>query len=66
MKPHEERVVAEANELREKLTKLTAFICKGEAFTSLDLENQQLLRRQRDLMGEYLDVLGERIKLFPA
>jgi hypothetical protein len=66
MKPHEERVVAEADDMGERLTKLTAFISGNAAFTSLDMENQQLLRRQRDVMSEYLYVLGERIALFPA
>lgn len=64
MQPHQERVVAESNEFRERLTKLTAFISRDEIFKSLDAEDQDLLRRQRNLMGDYLDVLGERIARF--
>jgi hypothetical protein len=64
MQPHQERVVAESNELREKLTKLTAFISGSETFKTLDAEDQDLLRRQRSHMGDYLDVLGERIARF--
>jgi hypothetical protein len=64
MQPHQERVVAESNELRERLTKLTAFISGNEAFNKLDATDQVLLREQRDVMGEYLDILGHRIARF--
>lgn len=64
MQPHQERVVTESNELREKLSKLTAFISVGDTFDTLDEEDRALLRKQRDLMGDYLDVLCERIARF--
>lgn len=64
MQPHQERVVTESNELREKLTKLTAFISGNAAFGKLDAKEQGRLRRQRDIMSDYLDVLGERIAAF--
>lgn len=64
MHPHQERVVAESNELRDRLTKLTAFISGNEMFKSLDIAEQALLRAQRDTMGEYLDILGQRIARF--
>ena len=64
MQPHQERVVAEANELRERFTKLTAFISGSDTFKTLDAQDQELLRRQRSYMGDYLDVLGERIARF--
>jgi hypothetical protein len=64
MQPHQERVVAESNELRERVTKLTAFISGNETFGKLDAKDQSLLRQQRDIMTEYLDVLGERIARF--
>lgn len=63
MQPHQERVVAESNELRERLTKLTAFI-GGDIFYSLDVADQELLKSQRVLMDAYLDVLGRRIARF--
>lgn len=63
MKPHEERVVAESNELRQRLTKLLAFI-DGDGFQSLDSIDRGLLIAQRTLMQGYLDVLGSRIKRF--
>ncbi len=64
MQPHQERAVAESNELRERLTKLTAFISANDAFKTLDAIDQGLLRRQRDCMMDYLDVLGDRIARF--
>jgi hypothetical protein len=64
MQPHEERVVAESNELRDRLTKLTGFISASPTFQALDTTDQELLRRQRAYMGDYLDVLGERIARF--
>jgi hypothetical protein len=64
MQPHQERVVAESNELLDRLTKLTAFISGNDAFKSLAAEDQDLLRRQRDIMGDYLEILGMRIARF--
>lgn len=63
MQPHQERVVAESNELRDRLTKLTSFI-GGDLFYSLDVADQELLKSQRVLMDAYLDVLGRRISRF--
>jgi hypothetical protein len=64
MQPHQERVVAESNELRERLLKLAAFISVGDTFEKLDPKDQNLMRLQRDVMGEYLDILGQRIARF--
>ena len=64
MQEYQERVVAESDELRERLTKLVAFISVGGAFDKLDAEDQSLLRQQRDIMGEYLNALCERIARF--
>ncbi len=64
MQPHQERVVAESNELRGRLTKLTAFIDASPTFDSLAEVDQTLLIRQQRLMREYLDTLGERIARF--
>ena len=63
MKPHEERVVAESNELRQKLAKLTEFIGSGP-FKTLNVIDRDLLVSQRVLMQGYLDVLGSRIRRF--
>jgi len=64
MQPHQERVVAESNELRDRLTKLVAFISGNEAFGKLDASEQSLLRAQRDAMQEYFDILHQRIARF--
>lgn len=64
MQPHQERVVTESDELRDRLTKLTAFISQSPVFKTLEASDQELLRRQRSHMGDYLDVLGERIARF--
>lgn len=63
MEAYQERVVAESNELRERLNKLTQFI-HGDAFQELDREDQQLMRRQSFYMEDYLAVLGKRIARF--
>jgi hypothetical protein len=63
MQPHQERVVAESNELRERFTKLVAFI-DGAVFQGLDVENRWLLERQREVMSEYLEILRQRIAIF--
>lgn len=64
MQPHEERVVKEAHDLAEKLLKLAKFISKGATFDKLDVEDQRLLRDQRDSMSAYLDALNARIERF--
>jgi hypothetical protein len=64
MTDYQERVEIEFKELGERLTKLTAFISGSDVFKTLEPEEQDLLRRQRSHMGDYLDVLGERIARF--
>jgi len=63
MKPHQERVVAEKKELDEKIAKLDQFV-DGDVYDDLDEEEQDRLTRQREAMGDYSDVLGERIEAF--
>lgn len=60
MKPHEQRIIDEKNALDEKLIKLSSFV-RTEAFYALRTEDRQLLRRQREVMLEYSDILGDRI-----
>lgn len=66
MQPYQERVVAESNELRERLTKLTAFITADafDAFDALAEEDQILMVRQQRLMAELLETLRQRIARF--
>lgn len=63
LQPHEQRVVTERKELSEKLTNLKSFIA-SEAFPNLPGEDSSLIRRQADLMDEYLDILHARISRF--
>lgn len=66
MKPHQQRVVDEKTELDSKLTKLGEFIEGSAIFKLLDEAEQARLVRQRGLMSQYSDVLGERITAFPT
>lgn len=56
------RIIAEQNELYDKLTKLNKFI-ETEKFKSLDDENQRLLKMQSSAMSIYNDVLNMRYEL---
>lgn len=61
--PHQQRVVAERAELRERLDKLGVFV-NGATFPNVDYAEQNRLLRQQNLMMELLDVLDERIAAF--
>jgi hypothetical protein len=64
MQPHQQRVVDELSELSKKLVALVSFISRGEIFATLAADEQSRLRRQRDAMQEYADILEERIAAF--
>ncbi len=64
MQSHQERVITELNELCEKHIKLGLFL-DGAVFKSLDTSEQSRLKRQYIVMGEYADILRERIANFP-
>jgi hypothetical protein len=64
MEPHQDRVVAEKDDLRVKLDKLKAFIMESPVFKTLPKEEQSRLNRQYDAMLEYYNILGERITAF--
>ena len=63
--PHQMRVVLEKKENDERLIKLGVFIETNPAFNTalIEAERQRLLR-QRVLMAELSQVLGERINAF--
>ncbi len=63
MKPHQERVIEEKKELDEHGDRLDQFIL-SEQFQSLPSAEQERLKRQLEIMGEYSEVLGERIAAF--
>ena len=63
MKPFQERVVFEKNELDEKRFALTAFTFTEE-FEKLPKDEQERLNRQHAIMDQYSEVLGDRIRNF--
>jgi hypothetical protein len=65
MQPHQQRVVDEKTELDERLMKLIAFF-DNPIFAGLPADEQDRLKRQKEHMAGYSDVLGERIADFPA
>lgn len=63
MREYQQRVVEEKKELDIKIAKLDAFV-GGAVYFDLDDEEQDRLTAQRTAMGEYSDILGERIEAF--
>ena len=62
--PHQQRVVDEKAALDEKIVFLTQFITDNPVFGGLPLDERGRLKRQRLVMIEYSDILGERISEF--
>lgn len=64
MEDYKVRVLVEHFELTSKLIKLEAFI-NTEKFESMKATEQgQLLMKQKDIMDEYLNILGKRLDLW--
>ena len=64
MKPFQERVVAERDELKCRLDKLNAMLMGGGIYDTLPKDEQVRLTLQSVCMTEYLRVLNERIAAF--
>ncbi|WP_334324339.1 crAss001_48 related protein [Gilliamella apicola] len=65
LQPYQQRVIAESDELADKLAKLTKFI-NSERFTEIvpdELECERLFL-QKSIMTTYLNVLNYRIDAF--
>jgi len=62
--PHQQRVIEEANELADKIVKLTYFISDNPIFKTLSDEEQFRMTKQLVFMDAYFDVLKERINNF--
>jgi|688.fasta_scaffold24636_8 hypothetical protein len=62
--PHQQRVVDEANELKDKFSKLGAFILDNPIFLTLIDDEQQDLSEQYNVMEKYIVVLDRRIARF--
>lgn len=63
MQPHQERIVAEMKDLKEKLAKLETFI-KGATFQTLPQAEKDRLNLQAMAMTIYSIILEQRIKSF--
>ena len=63
IQPHEQRVIDEKDQLKDKIDKLLDFIQKGQP-SFIDDENWTLLNKQYDAMNWYYTILISRIKLF--
>lgn len=63
IQPHEQRVIDEKNELKNKLDKLIEFLQKGQP-SFIDDKNWALLNEQCDAMNHYYTILISRIDLF--
>ena len=56
-----ERLLTEAAELFNRLSRLSTFILISDRYKKLDYHKRQLLKRQHWCMTEYLKVLNDRI-----
>lgn len=63
MQPHEQRVVDEASDLGEKLSKLNDFLLT-DRFSELPDDDRILLMRQQGQMDGYYHTLQHRITRF--
>ena len=59
MQPRQQRIIDDKMELDSKLKKLTHFI-DSDFFNTLSGDKQSRLERQREIMVQYSDILGER------
>jgi hypothetical protein len=64
LRPHEKRVLEEAQELAQKCTRLAFFISENRIFLTLGRAEKSLLRRQLSAMHEYEKILLQRIDNF--
>lgn len=64
LKPYQQRVVEEKEELDEKATALSNFIGFSVEFEDLDPAEQERLKEQNDIMWQYSEILGARIAAF--
>lgn len=64
LQPHQQRVVDELSELKDKTSKLGAFILDNPIYLKLDTEDQKDMQTQFDAMCIYCDALERRISRF--
>jgi hypothetical protein len=63
LQPHEQRVVEERDQLKDRMDKLREFLQKGQP-KFIDDVNWNLLQLQFDAMSQYYAILLQRIALF--
>ena len=64
LQPHQQRVVVEQQELKDRLEKLQVFINENPLFKSLIEQEQMDLQEQSVLMSQLNDILIRRISRF--
>ncbi|QUB95655.1 hypothetical protein J5A73_01895 [Leptotrichia sp. oral taxon 218] len=62
MNDYKSRLRKELEDLNFKIEKLNNFIEKNDIFKTIDLEEQELLKEQREIMNKYANILRKRIK----
>ena len=62
MDDYKSRLRKELEDLNFKIEKLNNFIGKNDIFKTIDLEEQELLKEQREIMNKYANILRKRIK----
>ena len=62
MNDYKSRLRKELEDLNFKIEKLNNFIEKNDIFKTIDLEEQELLKEQREIMTKYANILRKRIK----
>ena len=63
LKPFQDRVVTEKQELDVKISALNAFL-DGEGIRNISIDDINLLAAQLFIMKEYSSILGNRISRF--
>ena len=61
---HQQRVLDERSDLKDKHAKLSAFILDNPVFLTLPEVERERLQRQEAVMGQYIGILDERIAAF--
>jgi hypothetical protein len=63
LQPHQQRVVAECEQLADRIQKLEAFL-STPVFAGLPEDDQQLLKMQADAMVLYLGIINTRVSKY--
>ena len=64
MLEHQQRVVDEKTELDTKAKALSEFIGNNPMFEGINPDEQERMILQNDIMWQYSEILGRRIKAF--